>query len=93
MIREMKKSASGKESKWKFYEDFLVGPLTKKKNKFESVEIEQLIDFYRENVPLWNRHLKEYGDRILREAKLRELMEQFDEQFTVAKIKQQWQIY
>ena len=45
--REMKKSANGNESKWKFYKDsdFLVGSLTKKKNEFD-VEIEQPIDFY-----------------------------------------------
>ena len=48
MIREMKKSANGNESKWTFYKDFdfLVGSLTMKKNEFESVETEQLIDFY-----------------------------------------------
>ena len=48
MIREMKKSANGNESKWKFYKnfDFLVGSLTMKKNEFESVETEQLIVFY-----------------------------------------------
>ena len=56
----------------------MVGSLTKKKNDFENVEIEQVIEFYRENEPLWNHHLKEYRDRNLREAKLRELMEQFE---------------
>ena len=41
------KSANGNESKWKFYKDFyfLVGSLTKKKNQFECVEIEKLINF------------------------------------------------
>ena len=39
---------------------------------------------------MWNQHLKECNDRNLREAKLRELMEQFEEQFTVAEIKQLW---
>lgn len=52
VTREMKKSANGNESKWTFYKDFLVGSLTKKKNEFENVEIEQVIDFYRENEPL-----------------------------------------
>ena len=91
----MKKSANGNESKWKFYKDFdfLVGSLTKKKNKVESVEIEQLIDFYRENESLWNHHLKECRDRNLREAKLRELMEQFEGQFTVTEIRQSGIIY
>ena len=70
--------------------EFLAGSLTKQKNEFESVEIEELIDFYRENEPLWNHHLKEYRDRNLREVKLRELMEQFEGQFAIAKIKQQW---
>ena len=95
VIREMKKSANGNESKWKFYKDFdfLVGSLTKKKNKVESVEIEQLIDFYRENESLWNHHLKECRDRNLREAKLRELMEQFEGQFTVTEIRQSGIIY
>ena len=38
MIGEMKKSTNGNKSKWKFYKyfNFLVGSLTKKKNKFES---------------------------------------------------------
>ena len=93
-----KKSANGNESKWTFCKDLdhqildqdLVGSLTKKKNEFENVDIEQVIDFYRENEPLWNHHLKEYRDRNLREAKLRELVEQFEGQFTVAEIKQQW---
>ena len=51
MIREMKKSAYGNESKWKFYRDFdfLVGSLTRKKNEIESVEIEKRINFYLEN--------------------------------------------
>ena len=91
MIRELKKFANGNKSKWKFYKDFdfFVGLLTRKKNEFTSVEIEQLIDFYRENEPLLNHHLKKYSDRNLREAKLRELMEQFEGQFTVAEIKQQ----
>ena len=91
MIRQIKKSANGNESKCKFYKhfDFLVGSLTEKKNEFESAEIQQLIDIYRENEPLWNDHLKEYSDRNLREVKLRELMEQFEEKFTAAKIKQQ----
>ena len=54
------KSANGNESKWKFYKDFyfLVGSLTKKKNQFECVEIEKLINFYGENEPLRNHHLK-----------------------------------
>ena len=92
MIPEIKKSANGNESKWKFYKefDFLVGSLTKKRNEFESVEIEQLIDSYRGNEPLWNHHLKGYRDRNFREVKLRELMEQFEGQFTVAEIKQRW---
>ena len=49
----MKKSTNGNESKWKFYKDFdlLVGSLTQKKNKFESIEIEQLINFHGENKP------------------------------------------
>ena len=74
MIREMKKSADRNGSKWNFYKDFdfSVGSLMKKKNEFESVEIEQLIHFYQENKPLWNHHLKEYKDRNLRGAKLRE---------------------
>ena len=86
----MKKSANGNESKWTFYKDFdfLVGSLTMKKNEFESVETEQLIDFYWEKEPMWNQHLKECNDRNLREAKLWELMEQFGEQFTVGEIKQ-----
>ena len=77
MIREMKKSTNGNESKWKFYKDFdfLVESLMKKKTNLKSVEIEQLIDFYQENEPLWNHHMKEYRDRNLREVKLRELME------------------
>ena len=70
--------------------DFLVGSLTKKKNEFESVQIKQLIDFYQENEPLSNHRLKEYRDRNLREAILTQLMEQFEGQFTVAEIKQQW---
>ena len=37
---------------------------------------------------LWNHHPKEYRDRNLREEKSRELMEQSEGQFTVAKIKQ-----
>ena len=80
MILEIKKSVNVNESKWKFYKDFdfLVGSLTTKKNEFENVEIEQLIDFYGENERLWNYHLKEYRDRDLREAKLKELMEQFE---------------
>ena len=92
MIRQIKKSANGNESKCKFYKhfDFLVGSLTEKKNEFESAEIQQLIDIYRENEPLWNNHLKEYSDRNLREVNLRELMEQFEEKFTAVKIKQQW---
>lgn len=87
----MKKFANWNESKWKFYKnfDFLVGSLTKKKNEFESVEKEQLFDFCWENEPLWNHYLKEYRDRNLWEAKLRELMEQFQRQFTLAQIKQQ----
>ena len=68
----------------------MVGSLTQKKSELESVYIEQLIDFYRENDPLWNQHLKEYRERNLRDAKLRELMEQLGGQFIVAEIKQQW---
>ena len=67
----------------------MVGSLTQKKSELESVYIEQLIDFYRENDPLWNQHLKEYRERNLRDAKLRELMEQLGGQFIVAEIKQQ----
>ena len=68
----------------------MVGSLTQKKSELESVYIEQLIDFYRENDPLWNQHLKKYMERNLRDAKLRELMEQLGGQFIVAEIKQQW---
>ena len=67
----------------------MVGSLTQKKSELESVYIEQLIDFYRENDPLWNQHLKKYMERNLRDAKLRELMEQLGGQFIVAEIKQQ----
>ena len=61
MIREMKKSSNGNESKWKFCKDFdfLVGSLTGNKNEFESIQIDQFIDFYRENKPLWNHHLSQ----------------------------------
>ena len=39
---------------------------------------------------MWNHHLKEYRDRNLRQAKLSDLMEQFEEQFIAAEMKQQW---
>ena len=54
MTRELKKTVSGNESKWKFHEDFdlLVESLAKKKNEVESEELEQLIDFYQERTSL-----------------------------------------
>ena len=63
MIQEIKRTVDGDF-------DFLVGSVTKKKNEIESVEIKKLIDFYIENEPLWNHHLKEYRDRNLQEANL-----------------------
>ena len=49
-----------------------------------------MIDFYHQNEPLWNHHLKEYRDRNLREALLSKLPNQFEGKFTAAEIKQHW---
>ena len=46
--------------------------------------------FFGENEPLQNNHLKEYRDKNLRKAKLREVMGKFEGHFIVAAIKQQW---
>ena len=80
-------------SKWKFYKEMeliLVTNTNKKKTEFEADELENLIDFYHQNEPLWKHHLKEYRDRNLREALLSKLSDQFEGKFTAAEIKQQW---
>ena len=71
--------------------EFLRGDLNKKKGvQFEADELERIIDFYRENAPLWNHHLNEYRDRNLRDVLLDKLAVEFNGKFTVADLKQQW---
>ena len=95
MLREVKKFSTGvvPKNKWKFFDEmeFIRADLNKKKAVvFEIDEVEHLIDFYRENDPLWNHNLVEYRDRNFREALLNKLVGEFEGKFTVQEIKQQW---
>jgi hypothetical protein len=49
-----------------------------------------LIEFYRENIALWNHHLVDYRDRNFREVLLDKLANELEGKFTIADIKQQW---
>ena len=90
MLREVKKNIGVEvpSKKWKFYAEmeFLVADLTKEKSE----EIEDLIDFYRENPSLWNHNLEEYRDRVLRESLMTKLSESYDGRFTISELKACW---
>ncbi|XP_057291198.1 uncharacterized protein LOC130613858 [Hydractinia symbiolongicarpus] len=96
MLREVKRNAGSEvpSKKWKFYEqmEFIVTDLTKEKKKAQlsSDELEELIDFYRENPALWNHTLQDYRDRVLREALMVKLSERFDGKYTVNELKTSW---
>ena len=93
MLREIKKVNSNGDTgkKWKFYDDmdFISndGGKEKKKIQFSTDEMEQIIDYYRENPPLWNHHLAEYRNRDTREILMINLCKEFENKFTVADIK------
>ena len=97
MLREVKRNegSDAPSSKWKFYThmEFLIGELTKEKRKspeFSFEEIEDIIDYYRENPSLWNFNLQDYRDRTLREALMEKLGEQFSGKFTIPELKTCW---
>ena len=54
---------------------------------FSGDEREILIDFYKNNPPLWNHRMEEYWNRDLRQALLNKLMGEFEEKFTTEEIK------
>lgn len=97
MLREVKKNAAGSNlpsKQWKFYQDmeFVIPDLTreKKKTSFSSEETDDLIEFYRDNPPLWNHTLQQYRDKHLREALMNKLSQQFEGKFSVEELKTCW---
>ena len=102
LLRELKKQNEHAESqesdvpikKWKFMDemDFLVQEINreKKKTSFNENEMEEIIDFYRDNPALWNHLVTEYRDRTLREALMSKLRDQLDGKFSIEEIKAAW---
>lgn len=101
-LRELKKQSDHGQSqesdipikKWKFFDDmnFLVQEINREKNKtnFNDTELEDVIDFYRDNPALWNHLLTEYRDRTLRQALMTKLHLQLDGKFSIEDIKAVW---
>ena len=46
--------------------EFIVRVTKEKKKTFASAEVEDLIDYYRENPALWNHNLRDYRDRVFK---------------------------
>ena len=78
MLREVKRNegADVLSSKWKFYSHM---KLKRKGNapEFFFEEIEDIIDYYRKNLSLWNYNYQDYRDCTLREALMKKLKEHF----------------
>lgn len=101
-MRELKKIAQHEESnerdvplkKWKFMDDmeFLLQEINrdKKKTDFNESELEDLIEFYRENPGLWNHLSRDWRDRDLKGALMEKLKGQYNGKFSIEEIKQAW---
>lgn len=101
-LRELKKKAEHAESqekdvplrKWKFMDEmeFLTQEINreKKKTNFSDIEIEELIEFYRDNPALWNHLSKDWRDRTLRGTLMEKLHEHYESKYTIDEIKQAW---
>ena len=98
MTREIKRlrENDGFVSRWKFFKDMeylkdeIVKSLNDKQGKeWDDMEVESLIDFYKEHSFLWDHHTEQYKDRNLRDVTFNKLLDLLSGR-TIEDIKNQW---
>ena len=98
MTREIKRMRENKGfvSRWKFFKDMeylkdeIVKSIDEKHGKeWDDMEVETLIDFYKEHTFLWDHHTEQYKDRNLRDVTLNKLLDMLSGR-TIEDFKSQW---
>ena len=98
MTREIKRMRENKGfvSRWKFFKDMeylkdeIVKSIDEKQGKeWDDMEVETLIDFYKQHTFLWDHHTEQYKDRNLRDVTLNKLLDMLSGR-TIEDIKSQW---